>query len=62
MQTGDATVTLTTYYYIFRVGRVVAKLFVAQGGEAKAPLMPERVARLAERIVERVRTAGLAGG
>lgn len=60
LQVGDMAVTLTAFYYIFRVGRMVVKLFVAQGQEATDSLTPERVVPLAERIVYRIRTAGIA--
>ena len=60
MDLDGVIVTLTMYFYIFRVGRMVAKLFIAQGPGARKRLMPKRVARLAERIVQRIRTAGLA--
>jgi hypothetical protein len=45
MEMAGVTLTLTTYFYIFRVGRVVAKLFVAQGPNAKDPLTLEAVVR-----------------
>jgi hypothetical protein len=62
MEFGGVTLTLTSYYYIFRVGKVVAKLFVAQGPDAKKRLTTKRVANLAKRIVQRIRTAGFANG
>jgi hypothetical protein len=57
MEMAGVTVTLTTYFYIFRVGRVVAKLFVAQGPNAKDPLTLEAVVPLSERIAQRIRNA-----
>jgi hypothetical protein len=59
LQAGGLDITLTSYFYVFRIGRVVAKLFVAQGPGAEGSLTPETVASLAERIVERIIAAGL---
>jgi hypothetical protein len=46
---------MTAYTYIFRVGRVVVKLFAAQGFAARRPLTPDAVRQIAERIVTRLR-------
>jgi hypothetical protein len=56
---GDMTLTLTFYCYIFRVGRVVVKLFVAEGPTAHDHLTIGQIASLAERIVQRIRMVGL---
>ncbi|HEX3251655.1 MAG TPA: hypothetical protein VHS05_19625 [Pyrinomonadaceae bacterium] len=53
-------ITLTGFYYVFRVGRMVVKLFAMQGVEATRPLTPEDLVPLAKRIVERIQTAGFA--
>lgn len=45
---------LTHYYYIFRVGRVVAKLYVAQGYLSKEKLKMEKVQKLADKVCERI--------
>jgi hypothetical protein len=58
---GGKELSMTAYYYIFRVGRVVAKLFVAQGQEATEWLRPEDVVPLAQRIADKIVAAGLAG-
>jgi hypothetical protein len=47
--------SMTAYTYIFRVGRVVVKLFAAQGFAARKPLTPDAVRQIAERIVTRLR-------
>ncbi|HWF87929.1 MAG TPA: hypothetical protein VN659_03815, partial [Pyrinomonadaceae bacterium] len=57
---GGISFSLTAYFYIFRVGRVVAKLFAAQGPQAKEPLTPEALVPLAQRIVQRIQDAGFA--
>jgi hypothetical protein len=59
--TGAVSICMTSYYYVFRVGRVVVKLFAAQGQESAESLRPEHLRPLAERIVEKVNAAGLAG-
>jgi hypothetical protein len=59
VQLGGNTISMTAYFYIFRVGRVVAKLFVARGSEAGQPLLPGHLVPLAERIRERILSAGL---
>lgn len=51
------TVEMTAFFYIFRVGRVVVKLFVMQGVQAAQPLALERVRALAERCAERARAS-----
>ncbi len=49
-----AKVTMTHYFYIFRVGRVVSKLYVAQGPSAsKGALTVTAVAALAGKIATR---------
>jgi hypothetical protein len=59
IQMGGNTISMTAYFYIFRVGRVVAKLFVASGPEAGELLLPDHLAPVAERIRERILSAGL---
>jgi hypothetical protein len=49
-------IDMTTYFYVFRVGRVVVKLFVAQGIESKKPLALEQVHAIAQRIVTKLAT------
>jgi hypothetical protein len=56
---GEAEAELTAYYYVFRVGSVVAKFFAAQGPKAAEPLVPEAVKPLAERVAERIEAAGV---
>jgi hypothetical protein len=49
---GGVEVVLTMYYYLFRVGRVVVKLFACKGAEAPGgALIPAHVAALAEKVV-----------
>jgi hypothetical protein len=50
----DPRVMLTAFFYLFRHGRVVVKLFVMQGVEAGTPLTPARVAEIARRIDDRI--------
>ena len=51
----DPNITMTTFYYVFRVHNVVVKLFVAQGPALPADtLVPGDVASVAERIVQRL--------
>ena len=57
---GGLNISMTAYYYIFRAGRVVVKLFAAQGQEASEPLGLEHLRPLAERIFEKIVAAGLA--
>jgi hypothetical protein len=47
-------VELTAFYYVFRVDRVVVKLFVAQGPDAEQNLTPDDVAPIASRIVDKL--------
>jgi hypothetical protein len=54
-----ATAKMTAYYYLFRVGRVVVKLFAAQGQESRKKLTPRHLVPLAQRIRERIVAAGL---
>ena len=49
--------TMTMYFYVFRVGAVVVKLFVAQGLRASDPLPPEPIHAIAQRIVAKLTTA-----
>lgn len=50
-----APITLTQYFYLFRVGRVVAKIYVAQGQEVVgAKLSPSDIAPIAARVVARL--------
>lgn len=56
---GGVTVMMTAYYYLFRVGRVVVKLFAAQGQESRDKLTSRHLAPLAERIRERIVATGL---
>jgi hypothetical protein len=55
---GFADLKMTTYFYIVRVENVVVKLYVAQGVEARKPLVLEQVRRIADRIVVRVEQNG----
>ena len=48
---------MTMYFYVFRVGAVVVKLFAAQGTESAEPLRPEHLHALAQRVVTRVHGA-----
>jgi hypothetical protein len=51
----DPTITMTAFYYLFRVRNVVVKLFVAQGPALPADaLTPAAVAPLADRIRRRL--------
>jgi hypothetical protein len=50
-------ISLTHYFYIFRVGRTVAKLYAAQGQQASEPLTPQNLAPIARRIVDRISVA-----
>jgi hypothetical protein len=56
---GGAEAELTVYYYVFRVGSVVAKLFAAQGQETAEPLVPEAIKPLAERVADRIEAASI---
>lgn len=47
---------LTIFFYLFRVHRVVVKLFAAQGVESPGALTAEPVAEVARRIVSRIET------
>jgi hypothetical protein len=52
-------VVLTWYYYLFRVGTVVVKLFACKGVEApEGALIPAHVAALAERVVSAANRLG----
>jgi hypothetical protein len=50
-------IPISNYFYIFRVGRVVVKLFVAAAPDPTRSLQPSWVVRLAEKAVARVRSA-----
>jgi len=51
---------MVNYYSLFRVGRVVCKLFVSQGYEIKGQsLQLDRVQQIGQRIVDRIRSARL---
>lgn len=56
---GGANMPLTCYFYVFRVGRVVVKLFVAQGPQTGKQLTPDHLVPFARRIVEKIVAAGL---
>jgi len=47
-------IEMTAFYYVFRVDRIVVKLFVAQGMRAEQKLTPNDVAQIASRIVDRL--------
>ena len=47
-------VRLNAFVYLFRVGRVVVKLFAAQGTDATTRLTPAHVADVALRVVARI--------
>jgi hypothetical protein len=47
-------IEMTIYFYIFRVGSVVVKLYVAQGVESATPLTATRVHVIAQRIVAKL--------
>lgn len=53
------SVGVTAYYYLFRVGAVVVKLFVARGPQAARDLTPETVREIAGRVVRRVSASDL---
>jgi hypothetical protein len=55
----DSLRNLTAFYYLFCVGQVAVKLFVAQGAESSEPLTPNHLVPLGERIVEKIQIAGL---
>jgi hypothetical protein len=48
------TITIANYFYLFRVVRVVVKLYVAQGSDSQTTLIPEMVASIGQRIVRRM--------
>jgi hypothetical protein len=51
--TGDRLglgVQITNFYYVFRVGRVVVKLYIMQSINSPEPLTPEIAATLARRV------------
>jgi hypothetical protein len=51
----DPSITMTTFFYVFRVENVVVKLFLAQGPELEAgTLTPGDAASLADRIIRRL--------
>jgi hypothetical protein len=50
-------ISMTAFHYVFRVGRVVAKVFVAQRPGAAAPLTLGHVAALARRAEARILAA-----
>ena len=50
-------IPISNHFYIFRVGRVVVKLFVAAAPDPTRSLQPSSVVRLAETAVARVRSA-----
>jgi hypothetical protein len=49
-----AGVTLKHYYYLFRVGSVVVKLYGAEGQNARGALDPRQMKAIAERVVARI--------
>lgn len=53
-----AGIEMTTWFYVFRVGRVVVKLFVAQGPDSVQPLQVGHVEAIARRIVARLGEPG----
>jgi hypothetical protein len=52
-------VKVSNYFYVFTVGRVVVKLFVAAAPDPTGFLKPESVVRLAEKAVARIQSARL---
>jgi hypothetical protein len=55
--TGDRLglgVAMTNFYYVFRIGRVVVKLYMMQGLESGEPLTPEIAARVGRRVASRI--------
>jgi hypothetical protein len=52
-------VKVSNYFYIFTVGRVVVKLFVAAAPDPTGFLKPESVVRLADKVVARIQSARL---
>ena len=54
----DVQMAVTSYFYIYRVGSVVVKLFAAQGVESQVELQPKHLLPLAKRIAERIEAAG----
>jgi hypothetical protein len=54
MEFGAVRLELTAFFYVFRVDRVAAKLFVAQGPSAQERLTVEAVAPLAAHVAERL--------
>lgn len=52
---------MTAFFYVFRVGCIVSKLFVAQGTDTTVPLTPDKVAGIADVIVRRIQDAGFDG-
>jgi hypothetical protein len=49
-------VDMTMFFYVFRVGAVVVKLFVARGPQATQPLDIEDVHAIAQRVIARLAT------
>lgn len=56
---GGQQFEITNYIYVYRVGRVVVKLFAAQGMQASQPLLPAGIVPTAERIVELIKANAL---
>ena len=55
--TGDRLelgVAMTNFYYVFRIGRVVVKLYMMQGLESVEPLTPQITAGVAQRVASRI--------
>lgn len=55
---GGVAPRLTAFHYVLRVGRIVAKLFVAQGRAAKTALTLADVHALAEKAAARIAATG----
>ena len=52
-------IQVSNYFYIFTVGRVVVKLFVAAAPDPTGFLKPETVVPLAQKVVARIQSAPL---
>jgi hypothetical protein len=57
MRFGNTTLTMTAFHYVFRRGRVVAKVFVLQGQTSANLLTVDHVADLARRAEARILAA-----
>jgi hypothetical protein len=51
---GTIAITMTAFYYIFRVRNVVVKFFAAQGPGTEEPLTPAMMIPIAKKIVARI--------